>query len=36
MEELNIDRLPVVQLDNGELLDFSDVINRLKEKGDLL
>jgi glutaredoxin len=36
MEELNIDRLPVVQLDNGELLEFSDIINRLKEKGDLL
>ena len=32
MEKLGIDRLPVLKTDNGELLDFSEIMKRLKEK----
>ena len=31
MDELGIDRLPVLKTDNGELLDFSEIMKRLKE-----
>ena len=31
MEELNIDRLPVLQLDNGELLEFKAILNYIEE-----
>ena len=32
MEKLGIDRLPVLKTDNGELLDFSEIMKRLKEE----
>lgn len=32
MDELGIDRLPVLKTDNGELLDFSEIMKRLKEE----
>lgn len=31
MKKLNIDRLPVLKTDNGEFLEFSEIIKRLKE-----
>ena len=31
MNELNIDRLPVLQLDNGELLEFKAILNYIEE-----
>lgn len=31
MEKLGIDRLPVLRIDNGEFLDFSEIMKRLKE-----
>lgn len=31
MNELNIDRLPVLQLDNGELLEFRAILNYIEE-----
>lgn len=32
MDKLGIDRLPVLKTDNGELLEFSEIIKRLKEE----
>ena len=32
MEKLGIARLPVLKTDNGELLDFSEIMKRLKEE----
>ena len=32
MDKLGIDRLPVLKTDNGELLDFSKIMKRLKEE----
>ena len=32
MEKLGIDRLPVLKTDNDELLDFSEIMKRLKEE----
>lgn len=32
MEKLGIDRLPVLKTDNGELLEFSEIMKRLKEE----
>ena len=32
MDKLGIDRLPVLKTDNGELLDFSEIMKRLKEE----
>ena len=32
MEKLGIDRLPVLKTDNGEFLDFSEIMKRLKEE----
>ena len=32
MEKLGIDRLPVLKTDNCELLDFSEIMKRLKEE----
>mgnify|MGYP003306526588 FL=1 len=31
MDELGIDRLPVLKTDNEELLEFSEIMTRLKE-----
>ena len=31
MDELGIDRLPVLKTDNEELLEFSEIMARLKE-----
>lgn len=31
MNELNIDRLPVLQLDTGELLEFKAILNYIEE-----
>ena len=31
MDELGIDRLPVLKTDNGELLEFSEIMKRLRE-----
>ena len=31
MDKLGIDRLPVLKTDNGELLEFSEIMKRLKE-----
>ena len=32
MDKLGIDRLPVLKTDNDELLDFSEIMKRLKEE----
>ena len=31
MDKLGIDRLPVLKTDDGELLEFSEIMSRLKE-----
>lgn len=31
MDKLGIDRLPVLKTNNGELLEFSEIMKRLKE-----
>jgi glutaredoxin len=31
MDELGIDRLPVLKTDDGELLEFSEIMKRLRE-----
>ena len=31
MDKLGIDRLPVLKTDNGELLEFSEIMKRLRE-----
>lgn len=31
MDKLGIDRLPVLKTDDGELLDFSTIMKKLKE-----
>ena len=31
MDELGIDRLPVLKTNNGELLEFSEIMKRLRE-----
>ena len=32
MDELGIDRLPVLKTDDGELLEFSEIMKRLREE----